>query len=50
LIKRYLHDFFGSIIEVLLNLLVAELEDLETVWESGLGCLGLGEVVDYLSV
>jgi len=35
---------------VLLNLLIAELEDLEAFWEGGLGRLGVCEVVDYLLV
>lgn len=45
-----LHDLFGLVREVLLNLVVAEFEDLQLVWESRLSCLRLSEVVNDFSV
>jgi hypothetical protein len=35
---------------VLLNLHVLEFEDLEAIWECGLGCLGLCKIIDNLGV
>ena len=46
----YLHDFLGAITEVLLDLLVAELEHLQSIDKCGLGCLCLCKVVNHLLI
>ena len=46
----YLHDLFRLVWEVLLDLVVAKLEDLQFIREGRLRRLCLGEVVDNLAV
>ena len=45
-----LHDLFGAVWEVFLDLVVGEFEDLQAVWEGGLRRLGFSEVVDNFLV
>ena len=44
--EQYLHNFFGAILMMLLDLLVRKFEDLKTIWEGALSSLGLIEEVD----
>ena len=48
--NKNLHDLFGLIREVFLDLIVAELENLELIWERGLCGLSLSEKVDNLAI
>ena len=45
-----LHDFFGSIWEMLFDLFVLEFEDLDAIWHCGLSCLCLVKEVDNLAI
>ena len=49
-IKQHLHDFFGTVWEVLFDLIIGEFEHLQSVWKRCLSGLCLREVVSHLLV
>ena len=45
-----LHNFFGTVWEMLFNLFVLKFENLNAVWQCSLCCLGLVEEIDNFAI